>query len=268
LRSATTDLGEPHAQIAYCACECRERWSSRACSNQCKRRLFRLRGRSGHSWRRRRGRDRWERDSEQSSASTTGLLSAPTPRLSSASARSGLSASAGLCSAGTRLSLGTRARLGRRLRLSAAHRTGVPIIGPYYAKICRLEEDAQGSGPPYGGQPTFSGARGSAARWRRRKMRRLDRRSDQEAFLKAWLTLRVADSTLSPAIFCPSAVSSLILFVEHRNLLSGVCRQDRMMTSRSRVGGKTRKLRWCSPQPCRYSLASYVLRPSCSEGHV
>jgi hypothetical protein len=107
-------------------------WSGRACSNQCKRRLFRLRGRSGHSRRRRRGRNRWERDSEQSSASTTGLLSAPTPRLSSASARSGLSASAGLCSAGTRLSLGTRARLGRRLRLSAAHRTGVPIIGPYY----------------------------------------------------------------------------------------------------------------------------------------
>jgi len=106
---------------------------------------------------------------------------------------------------------------------------------PYYAKICRLEEDAQGSGPPYGGRPTFSGARGSAARWGRRKMRRLDRRSDQEAFLKAWLTLRVTDSTLSPAIFCPSAVSSLILFVEHRNLLSGVCRQDRMMTSRSRV---------------------------------
>jgi hypothetical protein len=138
LRSATTDLGEPHEQTAYCACECRERWSSRACSNQCKRRLFRLRGRSGHSRRRRRGRNRWERDSEQSSASTTGLLSAPTPRLSSASARSGLSASAGLCSAGTRLSLGTRARLGRRLRLSAAHRTGVPIVGRTTAKIYRL----------------------------------------------------------------------------------------------------------------------------------
>ena len=37
-----------------------------------------------------------------------------------------------------------------------------------------------------------------------------DRRSDQEAFLKAWLKLRVIGSALSPAIFCPSAVSSLI----------------------------------------------------------
>jgi hypothetical protein len=34
--------------------------------------------------------------------------------------------------------------------------------------------------------------------------------SGQEAFLKAWLKLRAIGSALSPAIFCPSAVSSAI----------------------------------------------------------
>jgi hypothetical protein len=40
-----------------------------------------------------------------------------------------------------------------------------------------------------------------------------DRQSDQEAFLKAWLTPRVIGSALSPAIFCPSADSSLVCSV-------------------------------------------------------
>jgi hypothetical protein len=39
-------------------------------------------------------------------------------------------------------------------------------------------------------------------------MAAFDRQSDQEAFLKAWLTPRVIGSALSPAIFCPSAESS------------------------------------------------------------
>lgn len=44
--------------------------------------------------------------------------------------------------------------------------------------------------------------RGNASAW--------DRRGRQEAFLKAWLTLRAIGSPLSSAIFCPSDVSSLI----------------------------------------------------------
>src|SRR6476469_9333795 len=44
----------------------------------------------------------------------------------------------------------------------------------------------------------------------RRKIRHLGQRSDQEAFLKAWLTLRVNGAALSPANFVPRAVSSLI----------------------------------------------------------
>ena len=34
--------------------------------------------------------------------------------------------------------------------------------------------------------------------------------ADQEAFLNAWLTLRAIGSALSAAVFCPSAVSSLV----------------------------------------------------------
>ena len=54
-----------------------------------------------------------------------------------------------------------------------------------------------------GGGGLLFGAEGSAARWGRRKMRRLDRRSDQEAFLKAWLTLRVTRLDTFPGHLLP-----------------------------------------------------------------
>ena len=46
-----------------------------------------------------------------------------------------------------------------------------------------------------------------------------DRWNSQEAFLKAWLTLRAIGSALFPAIFCPSAVSSLVRSLSISNCL-------------------------------------------------
>ena len=75
LRSASDRFGETHAQIACCACECCGHWSSRARrSRQCERGLLRLRGGLGRPRRRRRGRDCWQRHSEQSATATAGLL--------------------------------------------------------------------------------------------------------------------------------------------------------------------------------------------------
>ena len=42
-------------------------------------------------------------------------------------------------------------------------------------------------------------------------------RSGQAAFSKAWLTLRATGSALSLAIFCPSAVSSLVCSLSASN---------------------------------------------------
>lgn len=43
----------------------------------------------------------------------------------------------------------------------------------------------------------------------------------QEAFLNAWLTLRAIGSALSAAVFCPSAVSSLVCSIKRALLSDG-----------------------------------------------